>query len=172
MHSEELKIIANFKSKYNHLIKEVNELQRSKVESKETHYSQMKTMSDLGDFFKECVQAGRRQIFKKQEQTRSKESIALLSELTRKSNEDLRPLKNMKSSSNRHTKTLIYDIVKGIVAVNKEQTKDEYLSHLKMDWETFQSIEALDVLALLLLKRPVFDKVLSLIHISEPTRPY
>lgn len=159
MHSEELKVVASLKTKYNHLIKEVNELQRWRAESKESHYSQMKTMSDLGEFFRECVQAGKRLIFRKQEQTRSKESLALLSELTRKTHEDLRPLKNMKGSSNRHTRTLVHDIVKGMVAVNKEQTKDEYLSHLKMDRETFQSIAALDVLALLLLKRPVFDKV-------------
>jgi len=149
MQLEEVKEIQNLKSKYNDLIREANQLKKVRTESIGSHYTQMRTISDFNHFFKECIQAGTKQVFK--EYSHNKE---LLQELKKKYNKD-----PIKKSSNRNTKVLVYDIVKEIVAVNKEQAKNEYLSHIKMDWNTFKEIRALDILGLLLLKKEVLDKV-------------
>ena len=166
MKLSERQVISELKEKYNDLLKEAEKLKKVKSQSVESYYSQLKVINDLDDFFKECVQAGKKQLFKEQELVKlaqNNQGETLLYELTRKKDNTL----NLKNSAkvdymqDRHMKTVIYEVIKHIISSAKEQTKNEYISSIKLEWSVFKDMRSLDILALLLLKKNIFDQICS-----------
>jgi len=164
MKPEEKQKIGQLKEKYDYLLKVLNQLKEVKAQTVEHYYTRMTEINELGTFFKECIEAGKKQLFKEQELIKAAQKGqggTLLYELKKRKEEVGELVKSAKIDymQDRHMKTVIYEVIKRIISTAKQQKKFEHISSIKLEWEAFRDMRSLDVLALLLLRKDVLDQL-------------
>ena len=164
MTAEERDKINQLKAKYDYLLKVSNQLKEVKSQTIEHYYMRMSEINELGAFFKECVEAGKKQLFKEQELIKAAQKGqggTLLYEFKKKKEDGGEMINAAKVDymQDRHMKTVIYEVIKKIIANAKQQKKLEHISSIKLEWESFRSMRSLDILALLLLRKDILDQL-------------
>lgn len=164
MSSEERDKIDQLRAKYDYLLKVATQLKEVKNQTIEHYYMRMSEINELGTFFKECIEAGKKQLFKEQELVKAAQKGqggTLLYELKRKKDDmnDIVKSAKIEYMQDRHMKTVIYEVIKRIISNAKQQKKLEHISSIKLEWDSFKTMRSLDVLALLLLRKDVLDQL-------------
>ncbi len=163
MSSDERERVGQLKSKYDYLLRVAEQLKEVKSQTVEHYYLRMNEINELGSFFKACVEAGKRQLLKEQELLKAQGGQAgtLLYELKKRKEDGSDMIKSARIDymQDRHMKTVIYEVIKKIIANAKQQKKMEHISSIKLEWESFKEMRSLDVLALLLLRKDVLDQL-------------
>lgn len=164
MSTEEKEKINQLKAKYDYLLKVSEQLQEVKTQAAEHYYLRLNEINELAGFFKDCVEGGKKQLFKEQELVKASnkgQGGTLLYELRRK-NQDIHSLAKtakVEYMQDRHMKTVIYEVIKRIISNAKQQKKLEHISSIKLEWKSFKEMRAMDVFALLLLRKDVLDQL-------------
>lgn len=164
MTSEEKEIILELKNKYDYLLKVSEQLQESKNQTVGHYYIRLNEINDLAGFFKDCIEMGRKQLFREQELIKASQKGqggTLLYELKRKRQDTNSLAKTAKVDymQDRHMKTVIYEVIKRIISNAKQQKKFEHISSIKLEWNAFKDMRSIDILALLLLRKDVLDQL-------------
>lgn len=156
--------IDQLKGKYGYLLKVTQKLKEVKSQTIEHYYTRVSEINELGNLFKECIEVGRKQLFKEQmliKAAQNGQGGTLLYELKRKPDDHRNMTKSVSLDymQDRHMKTVIYDVIKKIIVSAKHQKKFEHITSIRLEWASFKSMRSLDVLALLLLRKDILDQL-------------
>ena len=164
MKKSEKEQINQLKEKYGYLLRVANQLKEVRSQTIGHYCTRMNEINALGEFFKDCIEAGKKLLLKEQELVKATQKSSggtLQYELKKKKDgiKDLVRSARVEYMQDRHMKTVIYEVIKRIIATAKQQKKFEHISSIKLEWDVFKDMRSLDILALLLLRKDALEKL-------------